>query len=71
MVYAAKAKKALKQLNSNNRCKKNYAKDTESYRDFSKSQLSQNETKKFFTFKKLNLDIFTTVGDIEPRWVKN
>ena len=50
---------------------KNYAKDTESYEIFNKSKLSKSETEKIFTLsKRLNLDIFTTVGDIETAtWV--
>ena len=72
MVYAAKKAgvKAVKLQTIDP--KKNYTKDTASYRVFSKSQLSQSETKKIFKLsKKLNLDIFTTVGDIETaEWVK-
>ena len=72
MVYAAKKAgvKAVKLQTIDP--KKNYAKDTQSYKVFNKSQLSQSETKEIFTLsKKLNLDIFTTVGDIETAaWVK-
>tara|TARA_X000000950_G_scaffold99786_1_gene126183 strand:- start:1792 stop:2799 length:1008 start_codon:yes stop_codon:yes gene_type:complete len=72
MVYAAKKAgvKAVKLQTIDP--KKNYAKDTQSYKIFNKSQLSQSETKEIFTLsKKLNLDIFTTVGDIETAaWVK-
>ncbi len=72
MVYAAKEAgvKAVKLQTID--AEKNYAKDTESYKIFNKSQLSQNETKKIFALsKKLNLDVFTTVGDIETAtWIK-
>ena len=72
MVYAAKEAgvKAVKLQTID--AEKNYAKDTESYKIFNNSQLSQNETEKIFALsKKLNLDIFTTVGDIETAtWIK-
>ena len=51
---------------------KNYAKDTESYELFKKSSLSRKQTKQAFDLaRSLNLDCFTTVGDIETaKWIK-
>ena len=72
MVYAAKEAgvKAIKLQTID--AEKNYAKDTESYKIFNESKLSQSETEKIFLLsKKLSLDIFTTVGDIETAtWIK-
>ena len=49
-----------------------YAKDTESYKIFSKANLTKKETEKIFNYaKSLKLDIFTTVGDIQTaNWIK-
>ena len=45
---------------------KNYHKKTESYALFKKAQLSLEETKKIFEYcHKLNIEIFTTVGDLK------
>ena len=72
MIYAAKEAgvKAVKLQTIDP--EKNYTKDTKSYEIFNKSQLSPSETEKIFSLsKKLNLDIFTTVGDIETAtWIK-
>ncbi len=73
MVYAAKKAgvNAVKlQTIDPHKC---YASNTESFKLFSKASLSKLETKKIFTLaKNLELDIFTTVGDIETAdWVKN
>ena len=46
--------------------------DTESYKIFSKANLTKKETEKIFNYaKSLKLDIFTTVGDIQTaNWIK-
>jgi sialic acid synthase SpsE len=73
MVYAAKEAgvKAVKLQTINP--DKSYAKDTESYKIFSKAKLTSSETEEIFSIsKKLNLDIFTTVADIETaEWIKS
>jgi len=50
----------------------NYVRGSSSYDVFKKAELSENETKVVFDLaKSLNLEIFTTVGDLETfEWVK-
>lgn len=49
----------------------NYAKDTLSYKLFKSSLLSPEKTQKAFLFsRKIGIDVFTTVGDVETaKWV--
>ncbi len=73
MVYAAKEAgvKAIKLQTIDP--DKNYLKNTESYKIFSQARLSKTQTEDIFNIsKKLNLDIFTTVGDVETAdWIKS
>ena len=73
MIYAAKEAgvKAVKLQTINP--DKSYAKDTESYKVFSKAKLTNSETEELFSLSKnLDLDIFTTVADIETSdWIKS
>ena len=72
MVYAAKKAgvNAIKlQTIDPSKC---YARDTESFKLFSKANLTKKETEKIFHYaKSLKLDVFTTVGDIQTaNWIK-
>ena len=72
MVYAAKKAGVNAVKLQTIDAEKCYAKDTESYKIFSKANLTKKETEKIFNYaKSLKLDIFTTVGDIQTaNWIK-
>ena len=72
MIYAAKKAGVNAVKLQTIDAEKCYAKDTESYKIFSKQTYQKKRLKKFLIMQKVTkLDIFTTVGDIQTaNWIK-